>query len=327
MSICRMITAALGTALLIGVATNAGAQDKLSVRVDFTPWGVHAALHLAQEKGWYKEEGLLVDVQDGRGSGNTLQLVNAGQIDVGQVQVGLITQARANGATVKSFADFGRRTDLAVLVDRDSPITKVADFKGKSVAVFAASTWGPFLDLWMKSGGLTRETVNLMFVDPSALWGTYTTKRADGLMSTVASALPIAEASRPSKLILASDAGIAFPSYGFIATEKTLSEKKSALKRLVKTQIRAWGYLRDGHIDEGVEAMMKQRADAKLDPAVLREQIRLTIEYFDTPATKGKPIGWQAEQDWVDALTSLEAAGAIKPGWKASDYYTNDFIN
>jgi NitT/TauT family transport system substrate-binding protein len=95
----------------------------------------------------------------------------------------------------------------------------------------------------------------------------------------------------------------------------------------VKIQARAWDYLRSGHIDEGVEAMLKQRPDAKLDAKVTREQIRLTIDFFDTPATEGKPIGWQAEQDWVDALRSLEAAGAIKAGWKPSDYYTNELIH
>jgi NitT/TauT family transport system substrate-binding protein len=317
---------------LIALAALAGgagahAEEKLTVRLDFSPWGVQAAMHLAQEKGWFTAEGLAVDIQDGRGSGNTLQLVNAGQADVGQIQVGLIAQARANGATVKSIAGFGRRTDLAVLVDRDSPIKTVQDFKGKSIVVFAASPWAPFIDSWLKAGGLNRETVNVMFVDPAALWGTYTAKRADGLMSTVPSAIPVAEAPRPSKAVLASDAGVAFPSYGLIATEKTLAERKPALQRMVKIQARAWDYLRSGHIDEGVEAMLKQRPDAKLDAKVTREQIRLTIDFFDTPATEGKPIGWQAEQDWVDALRSLEAAGAIKAGWKPSDYYTNELIH
>src|SRR3954471_18195601 len=94
----------------------ARAQDKLSVRLDFSPWGVQAAMHLAQNKGWFKEAKLDIDIQDGRGSGNTIQLVNAGQADVGQVQVGLVGSARAKGATIRSIATFQRRTDLCILV-------------------------------------------------------------------------------------------------------------------------------------------------------------------------------------------------------------------
>ncbi len=74
------------------------------------------------------------------------------------------------------------------------------------------------------------------------------------------------------------------------------------------------------------QAMVRQRPDARLDRAVIREQIRLTIEFFDTPATRGKPIGWQAEEDWAAALRALEGAGAIRAGWHAGNYYTNDLI-
>ena len=302
------------------------AEEKLTVRLDFSPWGVHAGMHLAKEKGWFKEAGLDVDVQDGRGSGNTLQLVNAGQVDVGQIQLGLLPQARENGSTAKGFAGWDKRTDLAVLVDKDSPITKVADFKGKSLVVFAASPWAPFIDYWLKQGGLDRTTVNVLFVDPAALWGTYTAKRADGLMSTEPSALPVAEAARPSKAILAEDVGIAFPSYGLIATEKTIETRKAALQSLVDVQQKAWAYIRDGHVEEAADAIIKQRPDAKLNKKVLMDQIKLTIDFFDTPNTKGKPIGYQAAEDWVKAQKSLEAAGAIKPGVDPTSYFTNEFV-
>ena len=89
-----------------------------------------------------RKPSLDVDIQDGRGSGNTIQLVNAGQADVGQVQVGLVGSARAKGATIRSIATFQRRTDLCVLVDKDSPMSKVADLRGKTVVVFAASPVG-----------------------------------------------------------------------------------------------------------------------------------------------------------------------------------------
>jgi NitT/TauT family transport system substrate-binding protein len=286
----------LSTLMLLGVAAGTGvspasAQDKLSVRLDFSPWGVQAAMHLAQNQGWFKQAGLDVDIQDGRGSGNTIQLVNAGQADVGQVQVGLVGSARAKGATIRSIATFQRRTDLCVLVDKDAPMSKVADLRGKTVVVFAASPWAPFVDVYLKSGGLTRDDLKVDVVDPAALWGTYIAKRADGLMSTVGSALPIAEQTRPSKCLLASDANIAFPSYGLVAREDTIASKGPALHRLIQVEQRAWQALR-ANPEDGVKAMLAERPDARLDPAVLLGQIKLTLDYFDTPASLGKPIGW-----------------------------------
>jgi NitT/TauT family transport system substrate-binding protein len=323
----KRMGALIAAGVMLAVASvPALAQDKLTVRLDFSPWGVQAAMHLAKNKGWFKDANLDVDVQDGRGSGNTVQLVNAGQVDVGQVQVGLVGSARAQGATIKSIATFQRKTDLCVLVDRDSPAKTVADLKDKTVVVFAASPWAPFIDLYLKSGGMTRDTVKVDFVDPAALWGTYTAKRSDGLMSTVGSALPIAEGPRPSKCLLASDAGIAFPSYGLVAREDTIASKGAALKRLIQVQQKAWTHLKTNP-DDGIAAMIAERPDAKLNADVLRGQIKLTIEYFDTPASAGKPIGWQAKEDWEAALKSMEAAGVVKPGWKAEDYYTNTLVD
>ena len=320
----------LSTLMLLGMAAGAAvspasAQDKLSVRLDFSPWGVQAAMHLAQNQGWFKEANLDVDIQDGRGSGNTIQLVNAGQADVGQVQVGLVGSARAKGATIRSIATFQHRTDLCILIDKDSPISKVADLRGKTVVVFAASPWAPFIDTYLKAGGLTRDDLKVDVVDPAALWGTYIAKRADGLMSTVGSALPIADASRPSKCLLASDAGIAFPSYGLVAREDTIANKGAALHRLIQVEQRAWAQLQKNP-EDGVKAMLAERPDAKLDPKVLLSQIKLTLEYFDTPATTGKPIGWQAKEDWQAALKSMQDAGVVNAGWNADDYYTNALV-
>lgn len=324
----RGTLAVLGAGLAAARPRRAWAQaaDPLSVRLDFSPWGIHAAMHLANAKGWFDEARLAVDLQDGRGSGNTLQLVNAGQVEVGQIQVGLIGQARSNGATVRSFAGWGRRTDLAVIVPQNSPLQQVSDFRGKGIVVFAASPWAPFIDTWLRSGGLDRSSVNLMIVDPGALWGTYSAGRADALMSTPASALPIINKARPSRAILAEAAGITYPSYGLVATEATLRGKAGALKRLVMVQQRAWAHIRAGGIEDGVAAMMQARPDSKLDPAALREQVRLSLDFFDTPATAGKPLGWQAQQDWEAGLKSLQEAGAVKPGWAAQDFYTNDLI-
>ena len=317
--------------LLAGVTTLAlphvaRAADALTVRTDFFPWGVHAALHLCNVNGWFKDAGLNVDVQDGRGSANTLQLVNAGQVDVGQIQIGLISQAYGAGARLISFVDFIRATDLAVMVPKDSPLQGPADFKGKTLVCFGASPWAPFIDLWLKKGGMSRETVNILMVDPAALFGTYTAGRVDGLLSIVASSLPVAQKARPSKAIMASDVGIKFPSYGFVATDAVLKSKQDALKRLVQVQRRAWAYIRDGHVDEAVDATLKQRPDSRLDPNIIKGQLEICLTLLDSANTVGKPIGWQSKADWENCLTTQIDAGVIKPGLNPDNFFTNEMI-
>jgi NitT/TauT family transport system substrate-binding protein len=97
------------------------------------------------------------------------------------------------------------------------------------------------------------------------------------------------------------------------------------LRRLIQVEQRAWQHLR-GNPDDGVKAMIAERPDARLDPVVLLGQIKLTLDYFETPASQGKPIGWQSREDWEAALKSMEAAGVVNAGWNVADYYTNALV-
>jgi NitT/TauT family transport system substrate-binding protein len=305
----------------------AAAEDKLTVRMDFITWGTHAAMHLANEKGWFKEAGLDVTVQDGTGSANTVQLVGAGQVDVGQVQLGIMAVAREKGANLVSIAGWFRKSDLAVLVDEDAPIKTVADLKGKRIVNFNGSPWSPYIDSFLKAGGLDRSSVTIVAVAPAALVSTYTGGEADAIMTTAPFGLPIIQKVRRSKPVLMADAGISFPSYGLIVSEDTLKTRTDALRKLVAVEVRAWKYIYDGHVDEAVAAIIAQRPGMKLDPDVLKGQIELYRSFVDSQYSKGKPFGVQTEEDWGAALKGMETAGIVAAGRKPSDYFTNVLIS
>ena len=58
-------------------AGSANAQEKLNVRLDWSSSGYHSPIHLANQKGWFKEAGLNVEVLDGKGSVGTINQVAA----------------------------------------------------------------------------------------------------------------------------------------------------------------------------------------------------------------------------------------------------------
>ncbi len=60
------------------------AIDALEGALDWTPWGAQAPFHLAQQKGWCKQAGLDVTLEDGNGSVTTVQIVGSSDaFDVG----------------------------------------------------------------------------------------------------------------------------------------------------------------------------------------------------------------------------------------------------
>jgi NitT/TauT family transport system substrate-binding protein len=308
--------------------TSASAQEKLSVRLDFLPWGIHTALHLAAEKGWFKEQGLDVTITDGKGSNLTIQQVASGDVDIGQVQLNASAVARTKGLPVMAIAGFVRQGDLGALVAADSGINSVKDLEGKKVAYVATTTAAALAEPFFKAGGADPKKIDVINVDASSQMSVFTAKTVDAVIMTVPLGEAVAAKTRPAKGILLADIGMNIPSYGLITSDKTLKERGPALQKFVTAAVKAWEYLYSdpSHIDEGVKAMMAQRPNDKLDPEILKQQVILYKRLLNTEATKDKKIGWEDDKDWVVAIGVLERAGLIPAGAKPSDFYTNAFV-
>jgi NitT/TauT family transport system substrate-binding protein len=202
----------------------------------------------------------------------------------------------------------------------------VTDLKGKKLLCFTASPWAPFIDNFLAKGGLDRNSVEISMVPPATMAAVYMSNGADGIMTVEPFGLPIVEKTRPSTSIRLADYGINFPSYGLIATEQTIANRRDALAKLAKVQIATWEYIWGGHEDEAVDALVSARSNIKLDRDVVKGQLMINKPLFDTENTKGKPIGWQSEKDWELALRDIKASGAISSFTKPQDYFTNDLL-
>jgi len=320
-------TLAAATALpLLAFHARAQAAAKLRVRLDFSPWGMHAAMHLAQSKGWYKEQGLDVEIQDGTGTINTLQLLAAGQVDIGQVALGTMAVAKESGLDLMSIAGFARTGDLAILVDGKQNVKTPKDLVGKKLVCFTTSPWTPFIDAFFKANGMSRSQVEMVMVSPAAMISTYLAGNSDGFLSQAPFGQPMVMKARSASALLLTDSGISFPSYGLAATPANIAAKKDAISKFARIQVRAWQYIYDSHIDEAVAAVLQQRPNARLDAAVVKGQIEAYRPFFESPGSKGLPFGVQADADWAAAIRSLEMSGQIKAGHKPSDYYTNALL-
>lgn len=312
-----------------GAAARAQAPEKITVKLDFTPWGIHAGLQLAKNKGWFAKEGLDVTVEDGTGTLPGIQLVGAGKTEVAAVQLGPMAVARENGLPVISIAGYARRSDLAIMVDANTGAKNVKELAGKKIVSFTGSPWVPFIKPFTRAASLSDEQFAVTMVAPPAMVSTYASGNADAFLSLAPFGVPLVAKSRPARALLALDYGVVFPSYGLVTNEETLAKRPAVLRKLVQINTRAWEYIYQNaaNTEEGVKAIIAERPQAKLDPDLLRGQIVAYREFFDTPNTKGKRFGWQSDADWIAAIKSMEGAGVIKPGRKPTDYYTNQFVD
>ncbi len=299
------------------------AADHITVMTDFPPVPMHAALYVAEAKGWFKDAGLDVEIQDGRGSANTIQLVGAGQIDVGYVELGPLMQAREVGMPVTSIAAFTRSTDLGLAYDAKLGNVTPKDLAAKPVLCFAGSFWQPFIKPFFANAGVDPNTVSILNVDVNALWSSYMSGRANSILSSPPYGLPLVQGVRPARAIMASKYGIDVPGYGLVVRESALKEHPEILAKVAKATARGWQYLLDGHEAEGIDDIMKLRPNVSVKPDMAKEQLQAFEKLVFTANSKGLAMGVQSEKDWVEALQTGEHAGLIKPGHKPSEFYTN----
>lgn len=319
----RKTMLAVLAALTAGITSgSAMAQEKVVLRTDFPPVPIHSALFLAQSKGWFKEAGIDIEIQDGRGSANTIQLVGARQVDIGYVSLGPIMPAREAGMKIKSFAAVSHKGDLGVIFDPKQGIKTVLDLKGKTLLCFAGSTWTPFIPMFLKAAGLDPSTVTVLNIDVNAMWTSYMANQGDAVLSIPPFGLAQVQDVRPSQAFLAADHGVPLLGYGLVAHEETIASRTAVLAKVAQIVARSWAYIYDGHEEEAVAAISKMRPEVKVDAVVARRVLALYKDYFFTAESTGKPLWKQYESEWQAALKTQTDAGVIKPNHTTGEFYT-----
>lgn len=302
-------------------------SQPLSFRLDFLPSGYHAPIFLALEKGWFEKAGVNLTIIDGNGSATTVQLVASGQVDVGHAALSVMAVARAKGLPLTSVATIFRKGDIALLLPEESPIRSVKDLAGKTIAFSSSSFEAPFMDIFLAVGGLTRETVKLQNMDAGSKTATAIAGTVDGVMGSDVNQLPLIAAKRPARAITFGDIGLNFPGYGLVVSPEGLKKKGELIKRFASVVSGSWSYVLDGHEQAAVDAIIKHRPQAKLDPGILMGQIAESRKHIYTAATEKLPVGVQTEAEWAEALAVLAKAGAIPAGTKTTDDFTNDYLD
>lgn len=150
--------AAIAFAATIGAgAAQAAEMPKLKFGPTTTNISVGHAAHssIPTEAGFWKEEGIEVEVLGLKGSTAGIQQVASGQITFCSVGGEALMTARSKGIPVQAVATYARESIYRIVSLSDSPIKKPEDMKGKTVGVVNMATGSvPFTRAVLKSAGI-----------------------------------------------------------------------------------------------------------------------------------------------------------------------------
>jgi NitT/TauT family transport system substrate-binding protein len=129
------LSLALGLALSAGFAAAAQAQTKIRMILNWKYEGPQGMFFLADDRGYFKQEGLDVSFDQGNGSGAAVPQVANGAYDMGFGDINALVELAAkkpDDAPVGVFMLYNR-PPFTVAVKADSPLQTPADFVGRKL--------------------------------------------------------------------------------------------------------------------------------------------------------------------------------------------------
>ena len=152
-------------AILLFACGNAHAADKLSVMLDWFVNPDHAALVVAQEKGFFAAQNLDVELIAPADPNDPPKLVAARKIDVAvSYQPQLYVQV-AEGLPLKRFGTLIATPLNSLVVLRDGPVKSIADLKGRKIGFSVGGFEDTLLKTMLERNGLKIADVTLVNVN------------------------------------------------------------------------------------------------------------------------------------------------------------------
>jgi ABC-type nitrate/sulfonate/bicarbonate transport system substrate-binding protein len=232
-------SAAAASAAASASASGTGTYGSVGIQLSWVKDVQFAGEYFAVEKGYYKDAGFsTVNLLAGGGQTPTESVILAGQALVGMSSTPETAASVAQGAGLKIIAVGYQKNPYCLLSLKErTPITTVADLKGKSVGVSSDNqvTFEGFL----KANNLTSSDVDIVATQYSV--APLEAGKYDAQIAFTTNEVITVEQDGYTPVVLPfADNGLSFATNPYFVTDDTLANKRDLLKALFAAEIRGW---------------------------------------------------------------------------------------
>jgi NitT/TauT family transport system substrate-binding protein len=141
------------SALLALMTTVANAADDVPIQLKWVTQTQFAGYYVAQDKGFYDEEGLNVTIKAGGPDIGPMSILAGGGADVAVDWMPSALAAREKGFPAVNIAQPFKSSGMMLVCRKDRGVNSISDLKGKNLYVWYYGNEWPFLS-WMSKLGL-----------------------------------------------------------------------------------------------------------------------------------------------------------------------------
>jgi len=318
-----LVCTTLGVATASAQSGAPAAPQKAKIRLDWKGGAQHAPFYLGKERGYYREEGIDLDVISGSGSSDTVKQIGSKAVEFGLVDALVLVQAAQQRVPVKAIAAYYQRTPIVLMSPKAKPITEPRQLldKVKVGSKKGSATYQGLVAL-LAANNIQIEQINL--VDIGFGVQPLLVKQVDSMMGfSMNEPIEAEGAGMPIHEMPISDYGV--DTYGLtVVANPDLTQRNPALvKGFLKATERAMKEaMSDPAAAVAAVAKMVEETDAAREAKVLAR----TTPYWQSKETEAHGLGWQTEERWRGTIEVARKLGLIETALRPDDVFANTFL-
>lgn len=294
---------------------------KVTVMLDYTPNTNHTGLYVAQEKGYYREHGLEVEILQ-MGDPGPAQLIAAGKVDFGVSFQEQVTYARTENMPIVSVAAIIQHNTSAFASLQKDSITRPKDLEGKRYGGWGTPEEQAVIEAIMTRDGANPKKVKQIDIGETDLlmslgknfdftWIFHGWQGIEAQLRNI-----------PLNVMMLKDFDPALDYYTpvLITSEKTIQEKPETVKKFLAAT------------SKGYEFCIAQPEEAgniliKSVPEINKELVLASQKWLkDQYRADASRWGWQKKEVWHNYASWMHERKLLKTMIDTEKAYTNQFL-
>ena len=279
-----------------------------------------AGNYVAIEKGFYKKEGLVVNIEEYNPDGDTaIDALVAGRADFAIAGADEVIKARQAGKFVKSVAVIFKINPAVAFALKSSGIKRPQDFVGKKVGLERGINVDNLYAAMMNNVGIDRSKIKEVSVGYDAKELMNGTVDVSTGWITNEPQLAV-QAGYPVNIFLMADYGVNMYADTIVTTDKMIAENPKLVEQFVRGTLGGWQYAIENE-SEAVDITMKYAKDStRTHQAYV---LSVSIPLINTGSNR---LGWMDFSAWSQAQNILFEQKLLSKKIIISDVFTMDFI-
>lgn len=311
----------------------AQSTTKLKMVLNWRYQGPQGWFFLAEDKGYFREAGIEIVMDQGNGSGAAVGAVAGGSYDLGfgdiNALIQMVAAKPAGQGTPLAVSALYNRPPFTIAVKADGPIKTPKDLEGKTLGGPANDGALKLFPAFAKMAGIDPAKVQVTNMQPSLREQMLQRGQVDGVFGFVntirfSAKLVGIDPDKDFRFINYGDHGMDLYSNAVIASRKLVMDNPQALKGLLRAVDKG---IRDvlQNPDAGIEAVAKR--EPLINKAVEKERLLATVkDEMSHPEVKLIGLGDIDDARFKKSIATVVEADGLPRVPAPEEIFMRDFL-